>query len=546
MNRTTFMTRPLRRIPLVLLSLAVLIMLTACGGSSSSGTGTVSAVRAPQEYTVVVGGSVQLIFAVRASDIQGWSVNTIAGGDTVNGTVSGSGTFYAPLAVPASNPVTVVGTHSSGVVTAKVRILTLAQALGKASYDKVFDNISGMKSPRSNHTATVLTDGTVLVAGGVGGDGAASAAAETYDPQDATSNAFRLVSPMGTARAYHSATILTTGKVLLAGGVGSDGLPVNSAELYDPLTRRFVSTGAMNTARWLHSATLLDDGTVAIIGGNASTELFRDSGQAIETVEIYDPRTGKFSQLFSRMQVGRYDHTATKRKDGAILVAGGSSNSAAHQTIELYKPLYARFSSALMSSFVRSQRSRHTATLIPQTGLIYFIGGSNGAINVPPDPLLDESGTRTLQDALTSYLLYASASQQGYDVYDQPNGSMSSLQYVRLMGAARAGHAATLLADGKVLITGGYGFVDPKNLWANYSTGGPQRPQNAVLASAELFNPQVSPAELHDQSPFIPVADMAVQRIGHTATMLPSSAKVLVLGGRNGSGASLNTAELYR
>ena len=144
---------------------------------------------------------------------------------------------------------------------------------------------SGLRSARANHTATMLPDGRVLVVGGVGPNGRVVSSAEIYDPQAQISSP--LASPWpGAARAYHTATLLTDGRVLVVGGVTEAGGVAGGAELWDFRTRRATALSARpNVARQRHKATLLESGAVLITGGadedgneTASAELFNPAG----------------------------------------------------------------------------------------------------------------------------------------------------------------------------------------------------------------------------------------------------------------------------
>jgi hypothetical protein len=130
-----------------------------------------------------------------------------------------------------------------------------------------------------------------------------------------------LTGPLGVGRQIHTATLLTDGGVLVAGGYASGDGPIASATRYDPRTRVFSQTGSMLNARGSHTATLLPDGDVLVAGGG-SASWTGGAGSFFAAAELYDPKTGSFKPTGS-MSTARESHTATRLADGRVLVAGG-------------------------------------------------------------------------------------------------------------------------------------------------------------------------------------------------------------------------------
>src|SRR5450755_2384902 len=162
--------------------------------------------------------------------------------------------------------------------------LVLVQPSAHAS--GTFVNTGSLATAHDSHTATLLPNGKVLVAGGVNGPGdqTATAIAELYDPASGTWTA---TGSLVTARYVHSATLLPNGKVLVAGGFNDSSGYLASAELYDPASGTWTATGSLATARFLPAATLLPNGKVLVAGGNALV-----GGGAIASAELCDPASG--------------------------------------------------------------------------------------------------------------------------------------------------------------------------------------------------------------------------------------------------------------
>jgi len=257
-------------------------------------------------------------------------------------------------------------------------------------------------------TATLLTNGKVLVAGG-GSD----ASAELYDP---TTGTFATTGSMTIARNGSSATLLHSGKVLVVGGI-SNGNFVASAELYDPTNGTFTATGSMATARSGCTATLLVNGNVLIAGGSDNSSN-GTSVSELATAELYDPLNGGFSPTGS-MTTPRTAHAATLLASENVLITGGQNGTSTSASAEIYDAATGSFNA---TTNMMMPRAAHTATLLPN-GSVLAAGGSTG-INA-------------------SYTA---------EFYDPSSGVFTQ---TGSMAVARFGAAAVLLLDGRVLVSGG-------------------------------------------------------------------------------------------
>ena len=215
---------------------------------------------------------------------------------------------------------------------------------------------------RYDHTATLLPSGKVLVAGGYARPRPYElASAELYDPASGTWTA---TGSLAHARTLHTATLLQNGMVLVAGGYGKQK-NFRSAELYDPTSGSWFATGRLGTSRARHTATLLPDGKVLVVGGNLSIRPF----SYLASAELYDPASGTWTATGS-LATGREYHTATLLPNGMVLVAGGFNGSEL-ASAELYDPASGTWTA---TESLPTVRRIHTAALLPN-GKVLVAGG---------------------------------------------------------------------------------------------------------------------------------------------------------------------------
>ena len=280
---------------------------------------------------------------------------------------------------------------------------------------ELFDPASGTFSltgppleGRLHATATLLSDGRVLIAGGLGltagldGHLLLLSTAEIFDPETGT---FSSTGTMVQARQQHTATLLADSRVLIAGGYRGNICFTASAELFDPVTRTFSSTGSMRSERVGHTASLLASGEVLVAGGSngCAPDSSDDPPWDPLFAEMYEPNTGGFQEA-GNMSTTRIHHVAVHLPTGKVLVLGGIPQVQNLQEqppnpsyAELYDPVAHVFSP--ITGLTISQTG-YTGTLMP-SGMILIVGGGDASGTTAEVRLLDPaSGVLTLTGAL--------------------------------------------------------------------------------------------------------------------------------------------------
>jgi Galactose oxidase, central domain len=454
------------------------------GGSPPSAPSVSPPVISPASETLRTGGQRQ--FSGWDSSVGQYDVTWSLQEGAAAGTITADGLYTAP-GTPGNFHLIATSSHNTNLsATAPLTIVSVG-----------FVPISTMAG-RSGHTATLLLDGRVLVAGGT--TDATPPSAELFIPESSSFAATH--GGMVYARSDHCASLLPDGRVLIVGGGDANANLFKTAELFDPVTESFSATGNLNQARKGASATLLPNGKVLIAGGQDS------GGTLLSSSELYDPSTATFT-LTGNMHSPRAQHTATLLSNGKVLLVGSSSETG---SAELFDPVSGLFSTT--GSLIQS-RAHHTATLLP-SGNVLVLGGTQtmppGGGGAAPAPVSVDSA----------------------EVYDPAKGGFQSAG--KLL-TARDSHTASLLANGTVLVAGGY----------THGFDGDAQPAWNTIVAAELFDPASSVSTT--------AASLETGRAEHQATSLNDD-QVLITGGVAGfqelccspkpHSAAVAAAELYK
>lgn len=312
-----------------------------------------------------------------------------------------------------------------------------------------------MNLPRAGHTATLLPNGNVLIAGGCitqGCDNDITQNAELYDPAWQT---FTVTGELEVARVGHRAILLSSGKVLILGGWAGNAATA-TVELYNPETEMFEPAGELLEPRDGFTATLLQDGRVLITGG------YNGAMNRLSSAELYDPST-QTSVAISPMSEPRMAHSASLLQDGRVLIVGGSqSRGKILSSVELFDPTTETFSTV---GTLATPRHKHAAVTLTN-GNVLIMGGSGAGD-------FDEQYNSTELFDVSSLTFQAGApmQEQRFKISD----------------------AVTLLGDGNILVAGSGTQVELYNTAANHfsDVGGSLGQELSYSTVTRLGNNQV-------------------------------------------------------
>lgn len=361
---------------------------------------------------------------------------------TVNGYVTGTNTG-SMIANRAIHTATLL--PDGNVLVAGGQVATVLSSCELyISSAGVFASTTSLNIARSAHNSVLLSNNKVLIIGGTFDGTAQLSSCELYDYTDGS---MVFASSMTTARSGFFTSKLQNGDILVCGGWNAAGSQIASAEVYVSSANIWKTVGDMNTARGAECADgiLLSNGKVLIVGGYVAGTTY------VSTAELYDPTTETFSYTGS-LTYGRYCNTATLLPNGNVLISGNTSFS------ELYNPINGTFS---VTGFIPVPVFMHTATLLPN-GKVLNTGGVSGST-------------------------YYTAT----NLYDVPLGLY--FPSIALPGNTKRSHRATLLSNGWVLISGGYAggttFRRTCDLYkCNYYSVGTITGSNSAWVSGQFGN----------------------------------------------------------
>jgi N-acetylneuraminic acid mutarotase len=381
---------------------------------------------------------------------------------------------YHTATLMPNGRVLIAGGHNNGISFSSTVLYDLAS--NTWSFD------ASMTGQRQDHTATLMPNGRLLVVGGI----SSLSYVVRNEIYDWANNAWSSAGNLSEERAYHTTTLLPNGHVVAVGGVKyssttSSHIPISSAEIYNPVSNTWKTVASLKTARQNHTATLLHDGRMLVVGGSGN------SGTTLSGTEIYDLTSNTWGVTSNELFTRRQNHTATLLPNGRLLVVGGSDGQASLASVELYDPSTNSWSKV---ASLTTARSRHTASLLPN-GRVLVVGGGTIVSNGLAVALLSSA-----------------------ELYDPVSNTWSN---VASLTAARHKHTAAVQPNGRLLVLGGIG-------------------NNGIAASSELYD--------FADNAWYPATSLLISRYESTILHLPNG-RALVMGGNGLNSDTLSSVEFY-
>jgi hypothetical protein len=319
-----------------------------------------------------------------------------------------------------------------------------------------------MMLSRYAHTATLLASGKVLVAGGTSSDDGSGQSPDIGRPEiyDPDTNTWDWAGTFANWRFHATATLLQSGKVLLVGGENHSST-IASAQLYDPATNDWSDGGTIDPPRFLHTATLLPSGKVLVAGGRYEYL----SAVPTDNAELYDPDSNTWAPTASLI-TARYGHFATLLPSGKVLVVGGFGPDESSPGAELYDPATETWSAA--APLPATIEFPDSLSVLP-SGAALVVGSTDDFHSSTALYDADTDAWILAGELVTGRYSAVPAVLQSGQVLDTggwgdagPLGSCEifdpaadTWSETGSFGFAISGHTATVLRSGQVLVTGG-------------------------------------------------------------------------------------------
>jgi hypothetical protein len=416
---------------------------------------------------------------------------------TLTPTFSGASSYIADDAGVhiVDNPVSAVAMPPITPARTNTYTLVALNAAGASATDSVTVTVlntvvqTGSTTARFGATATLLNNGQVLIAGGgatAGGNGTNSVV--LYSPSTRT---YSNTGNLGTGRRDHTARLLSDGTVLLVGGFDGSGNPLRSLEAYDPSAGTFSpfaitggTSGGMVNPRALHTSTVLVDGTLLVAGGCGTSVCDTTAPDSRDTAEIINLVAGSTAAT-TAMNARHVGATGTLLASGNVLIAGGATSAGGNGTdfAELFSA--GTFTcpgtdcTTANRSHMTTARNGHGALLLPNGRVVLFGGKTNSGAMTATIELFDPAGNGTFATnaaGLVTARWLLQATQLGgagrilisggfttgtttastvLNLFGVSGSTLTAVTGIDSLTTARGGHTATLLFGGAALLSGG-------------------------------------------------------------------------------------------